>query len=284
MSMEFRKCESCRQLRKDINQFVHDPRSDDWICTLCGAVVKRWIYSERQHTFAHTAPMVPNGYIPAPKDTTKTLHKYGNNMINRFFPQEAREERLIMRLKELGDILDYTENIVSRATVKLKKFPKLKLIRPIEHTLAAILVVSKRSFGHYVNLKHVSAILGFKDLGKSVITVCSTLGLSQRSSPVSYIPRFTQLLGFEYKYVKHVKRHYLHARKKNGSIGSDTLMALVLIRFYIANQSKSKLKSKVDLNYISRITHTSKSSLKGYIEGTGGKCTLFNKKIKLNFI
>ena len=78
--MNFRRCESCRQLRTDINQFVHDTRTDDWICTLCGGVVKRWIYTERQHTFAHTAPMTENGYIPAPKGQVKALHKYGNNM------------------------------------------------------------------------------------------------------------------------------------------------------------------------------------------------------------
>jgi len=283
--MQFKRCESCRQLRTDINQFVHDARTDDWICTLCGGVVKRWIYSERQHTFAHTAPMIDNGYIPATKGDVKALHKYGNNMINRFFPEEAHEDRLIARLKTLGEQLEYSENIINRGIVKLKRFPKLKKIRPIHHTLTAILVVAKRSYGEYVNLKSVSTQMGYPDLGKTVISVCSTLGLSQRSSPVSHIPRLVQLLGFGYKYAKHVKRHYLSARRKNGSIGSDTLMALVLLRFYLANIRKSKVPAKdINLEYIARITHTSKSSLKGYIDGTGGKCTLFNKKNKLNFI
>lgn len=284
MSVQFKRCESCKQLRNDINQFVHDTRSDDWICTLCGAVVKRWIYSERSHTFAHTSEMVPNGYIPPPKETTKALHKYGNNMIDRFFPEEARQDRLIARMKRICEILDYREIVLNRSIVKLKKFPALRKIRPVDHTLAAILVVTKRSLGHYVNLKTVSEQLCFKDIGKAVITVCSTLGLSQRSSPVSFIPRFAQLLGFDYKYVKHIKKHYIASRKRNGSIGSDTLMALVLIRFYMANKHKSKVSPRdIDLNFIAKITHTSKSSLKGYIDGTGGKCTLFNKKTKLNF-
>jgi len=285
MTVQFKKCESCHQLRTDINQFVHDTNTDDWICTLCGGIVRRWIYTERRHSFAHTSPVVENGYVPPPTGQVRKLYKNGINMTNRFFPEEVRENRMIAELKSIGEQLEYSEKIINRGILQIKKFAQLRQIRPIQHTLIAILVVSKRSYNEYVNLKSVASQMNCRDLGKTVISVCSTLGLSQRSSPVSNIPKLVQLLGFNYKYVNHVKKLYLSSRRKNGSIGSDTLLALVLLRFYMANKQKSKVPSKnITLDFIARITHTSKSSLRGYIDCSGGKCTLFNKNIKSNFI
>ena len=275
--LKFKRCENCNELRNDGSQYVFDQRNDDVICRLCGTVVKKWNYSDRSLTFKDTA-VAPKIFVPQ-----DSLQKRGSQMINRFFPEESNKHKLHQKIEKIAELLEYEKNVVNRAKAQIEKFPRITKIRPSNLALASTLVVAKRSFDDYVNLKQVSRILGCNDLGKTVITVCNIMGLSQRSTPVAHIPKFLFMLGFKYKFVKHLKILYKKSRRFNGSIGSDTLMALVLIRFYCANKGKSSVcPSKISIEYIARLTFTSVSSIRGYIDGSGGKCTLYNKNILKN--
>lgn len=272
----FKACEYCKK-KLGPAQFVHDIKSDDWICTNCGCVVKKYIYSDRAHTFAHTnSPAVTFSVSESTKHNTDN-----HQLLSRFFKKEDKEQKLRKKFEHFATLLDYPETVVNGAFAMINKFKELKQIRPFEMTVVACLIIAKRSKEEYVNTKLIESNLSMPGLGKRIISVCNTVGLSQRSDPLHYVPNYVQRLGFKYKYNKHVIRFYKRARKDNGSIGSDTLMALVLYRFFKANSKKSVFRNQLDDNiieHIAEITHTSQSSLIGYIEGTGGKCTLFKQK------
>ena len=270
-NFNFKRCQSCRTLLPNGQQFVHDVRSNDWICTLCGAVVSRYMYGDQEHTYSDTVPVDSSLSTSA----TRLEARGHQRLMDRAFPASKRLDTLYAQLGTLATQLDCSDGVLSRAKVMIEKFPDLLKVRPHNHMLMAVLIVAKRSYGHYVNVKHVSTLLNVDDLGKTVITTCTIMGLSQRSTPESHIPYFTALMGFRYRFNRFIKKLYLQARRKNGSIGSDTLLALVLYKFFMANRTKTTVDCTIE--FIAKITHTSLSSLKGYVDGTGGKCTLFNK-------
>jgi hypothetical protein len=269
--MNFRPCVNCKQ-----KSFVNDTSSGDWICTKCGAVVARWMYGELERTFVESTP-VPK--VPQRGANTALALRQIRTMTDKFFPNERASARQLRILEDAAYTLGYNQRTVNRAQAQLHKFPCLLEIKPVEKTMAAVLIVSKRSLGFFVNVKSASNDMGYNDLGQFVIRVCNTIGLSQRSDPVSSIPYLTELLGFKYKYSVCIRRAFEKYSKENGSVGPLTLLALILFRFWNANRSKSKFKTNsVDLQYIADITHTSLTSLSGYVDGQHADCTLFPKK------
>lgn len=276
----FRKCESCKQYVAP-HQFVHDPHTDDWICTLCGGVVKKWMYSNDNSHFDNAPPLA----LPQSGAQKKTAEQ-GERLLERFFPAEKRKKKMHAKLKHFGELLDVSESVLNRAGAQLTKFPKiLETIRPIDHAIVASIVIAKRSNSEYVNIKTICELLGWPDIGKVVIDVCNIMGLSQRSDPLHNINRLVYGLGLPYNTRKKIIKLYNYAQRSNGSIGSDTLMTLVLIRFFHANRKKSKLPPKMcKLGYFASLTNTSESSLRGYIDGTGGKCDLFHDKNRKKFL
>jgi len=264
--MKFRKCENCCQLKP--GQFVNDGRTEDWICTLCGVVVRKWIYSERQNTFMDSAPTAKAGVG-------------GYNLIQRMTNKMCVEEnRELLRNRTISRFafeLDFNERVANRAQAQVNNFEELRTRRPMKETMLASLIVAKRSLKEYVNVKAIGKRTMMRDLGQHVIAVCKIIGLSQRSDPLLYVHSFVSFFTFPYSYHTHISSRYSAALLLNGSMGTDTLMALVLYRFYEANKRKCLVARNITLDDIAAITFTSPASLQGYVNGTGGKCTLFTK-------
>lgn len=237
------------------------------------------------HTVCHSSPDSHPNERAARKDEMDKQAEIYRRMTQRFCKEEVHQDRREKRLDELAEILQWSERGLdghgSRVTIKAKHFfiksAALRSRRPVRHTAAAVLVVAKRECGDYVNIENVSNRLAIRDLGAHVIAVCKILGLSHRSRIEQTIPGFVTQLGFPYKYTKYISKLFEKYSRENGSMASNTIMALILNRFYETNKSKSKApEGYVSLEYIATITGTSVTTLNAYM--TNGSCSIYPKK------
>jgi transcription initiation factor TFIIIB Brf1 subunit/transcription initiation factor TFIIB len=286
-------CINCRV--RGSRHFVYDERHAELICTNCGAVQSNinshMLYGTTSsfhnpvHTVRHSgADAHPNERAARKGEMDRQAEIY-RRMTQRFCKDDVSQDRREKRIDEFAEILRWSECGLdghgSRVTVKAKhyfiKTPALRGRRPVRYTTAAVLVVAKRECGDYVNVDEVSHRLALKDLGSHVIAVCKILGLSHRSRIEQNIPGFVTRLGFPYKYTKYVSKLFERYSRENGSMASNTIMALILNRFYETNQAKSKApEGYVDLKYISDITGTSITTLNAYM--SNGACSIYPKK------
>lgn len=275
--------------------FVYDERTADLICTNCGAIQRnvnaQYLYgtTNSYHAPVHTVRSAGTDVHPHEKALRKgELDKQAEiwrRMTQRFCKDEVAVDRRERRIDEYAEILQWSEAGLdghsSRVTTKAKhlyiKSAELRRRRPIRPTIVATLVVAKREIGHYVDVDKVAEQVDVDDLGSHVIAVCKILKLSHRSQIDKCIPQFMAGLGFPFKYVKHVKKLYERYSRENGSMASNTIMALILHRFYFANQKRSKTGNfKVTVEYIARMTGTSATTLNSYM--SNGACTIYPTK------
>ena len=278
MSTMFKACENCKK-NKGASQFRHDCVSGDYICTFCGCVVSKYIYNDRELTFtdAKSTPRIHKANMQS--ESRESVQN--EQRLLRFFP-EIRKEKVVQKTTdELAFKLDCNDRCKSRAMAQINKFQKILELPNLKMVLIANLIVSKRSLGYYVNIKYVSKYLNVGDLGKHVMKICKIIGISQLNDPTKNTAYYLSALGFSYKFVARFNKLYTKARTDNGSIGCDTLMALCLIRFFVANETKSSYQSRVDLPYIANLTRVSEISLKSYIDSD--KSTLFTDKNRMSF-
>lgn len=276
---------------------MYDEKYADLICTNCGAVQSninsQMMYGTTSsfhnpvHTVRHSgADSHPNERAAHKSEMDKQAEIY-RRMTQRFSKDEVHQDRREKRLDEFAEILQWSERGLdghgSRVTIKAKHFfirnATLRRRRPVRCTAAAVLVVAKRECGDYVNVDDVSERLAMQDLGSHVIAVCKILGLSHRSRIEQNIPGFVTRLGFPYRYTKYVSKLFERYSRENGSMASNTIMALILNRFYETNKAKSKApEGYVDLDYISTITGTSITTLNAYM--SNGACSIYPARNK----
>lgn len=277
-------CQLCR--KKGPEWFVYDEQTADLICTNCGCVQQKFfaqsIYGNIQsyHNPVHTVVSVPIDSHPQAKYTeTVKLKKQAEldrRMLERWDPEGTAEFKLTRAIEEYGEYLDYNQKIMTRCEHFFIKSKVLQKRRPRSLTVIATLIVAKRQCGDYVNITEISNFVGVGDLGAHVIAVCKILRISHRSRIDKMIPGFVSALGFPYKYNKVLQRLYNKFNRENGAMASNTIMALVLYRFYMTNKTKAKPKvKKVDIEFIAEITGSSVTTLSSYLHN--GKCTVFPK-------
>lgn len=280
---------------RGVHYFVYDERTADLICTNCGVVQgnvnAQFLYgtTSSYHAPVHTVRSAGTDVHPHERAVRKReMDKQAEiwrRMTQRFCKDEMTVDRRERRIDEYAEILQWSEagldGHASRVTTKAKHFyikcAELRRRRPIKPTIVATLVVAKREIGHYVNVDKVAEQVDVDDLGAHVIAVCKILKLSHRSRIDKCIPQFVTGLGFPFKYAKHVNKLYERYSRENGSMASNTIMALILHRFYFANQKRSKTGNvKVTLEYIAQMTGTSVTTLNAYIGN--GSCTIYPSK------
>lgn len=267
---QFKSCENCKILQR--GQFIYDSITDDYICTICGCIVRKFIYSDRKLTYHEKFNSIENL-----KSNKFPNHEKRLLMLNRFFPKIDKLEFYFNKIEKYGQILNFNEIVFNKAKYWLKKFPKLIEIKPRKKVIFILLILSQRSYNYCLDFTNACKILNINGVAKLMLRISKILGVSQLYIPIYNISRLLFLCGFKYKYVKYLKKFYFQAREKNKSIGSDTLIALILIRFYIANKKKSNIPPhKITLKYITKITNTSLASIKSYVFGAI-KNTLFTK-------
>jgi hypothetical protein len=255
---------------------VHDERRDDWICTNCGAVVRQWYYSNCHRTFSETEapPTAKQSYTIRSVLNLQSIQVKANAIACK---EDVKKDRFIAFLYRVATIMELGNRTAETAEGVYRRTPELQQRRPVVATVVALLVVTERSFGRYVNMREVSAITNTSKMGGHVIAVCKILGVSQRSDPANSINKYISIMRFPFKYGAHLLRLYKKTCVDNGSLGTDTVMALVIYRFFKSNREKSDKTRPLTLEDIARMTDTSVPSLRGYIDGTGGKCTIFRK-------
>lgn len=290
-------CQNCRI--RGAENFVYDTRRAELCCLNC-AVVQSKIFSQYLygsvhsytnpvHTVRSTSSDVHPQERARQKKDMEAQAKLYHRMTQRFCKEENAVDKREKQIDQFAEYLGWSDSGLnghqSHVTIKCKGYfirnEELRTRRPKKETIAATLIVAKRSCGHYVDVADISERLDLGDLGGHVIAVCKILGLSQRSSIESQIPGFVMNLGFPFKYKKHVEKLYNRYSIENGAMASNTVMALILHRFYFANKKKSNTgKFEVTIDYIARLTGTSVTTLNTYIQN--GNCTVYPKRKPTN--
>jgi len=269
--MKFSPCENCNQLFP--GQYVHDSRSGDVICTRCGCVARKrrfaylhvGAFSHQHNPVFTTRPVADNRHRGGP---IRTLIRAP--LSDR---RDTQRERL---LAQYGDELDLCERVRARAASILSRY--LKTRTPIPETVAAAIVVARRALGLFANTRATATELGLKDLGPHVAAVARAARLSIRSDVLGAIPLLVQQMGFPVSFERHLRAHYTAAARANANIGANTLMALVLVRFYTANRARSTLRDPLKVpEDMADMTDTSAVSMRAYMSGAR-RCSLFKVK------
>lgn len=270
--MHQRKCENCRQLYE--GQYYHDTEHAELVCTGCGCCQRRYLSENIQHSYTDAKSINPIYTVKSVNGTDLNKKaKLITRMTNRFCKEENAEYTRNEKIKEYAYLLDANQIVIDKCEYYFSKFESLRIRRPKNPTIVATLLVAKRECGIFVDVSDVSSLLMMGDLGAHVIAVCKIIGISQRSKITTNLPYLNDLLGFPYKYVHHIKRLYNVFSKENGSMATNTVMALVLWRFYNANKSKSKRKEDLTLDELAKNTGTTVSTLEGYMYN--GTCTIY---------
>ncbi len=277
--------------------FVYDEKRAELCCIQCGAVQtnfnSQFLYGD---TMAFTNPVHSVRHCGVDSTSHDRAAKKGEldrqaeiyrRMNQRFCKDEVSIERREKKVDEFAEILSWSDRGLngheSRVTIKAKHFfitnDLLRRRRPARQTIAATLIISKRECGDFVDVDSVAKTLAMDDLGTHVLSVCKILNLSHRSRIEQNIPGFVTRLGFPYRYSKYISKLFNRYSKENGSLASNTIMALILKRFYDTNKAKSNFsESFVDLEYISNMTGSSVTTIKAYM--TNGCSTIYKKQPK----
>lgn len=290
-----RPCLNCKV--RGPQHFVYDEKHAELCCTNCGVVQThinaQVLYGDTSsfhnpvHTVRHSVADSHPHERAAKKGEMDRQAEIFRRMTQRFCKDEVSSDRRERCIDEFAEMLQWSERGLdghhSRVTIKCKhyfiKHAALRRRRPVRHTVAATLIVAKRECGDFVDVDMVAKSLHMDDLGSHVIAVCKVLGLSHRSRIEQNIPGFVTKLGFPFKYTKYITKLFERYSRENGSMASNTIMALILTRFYETNKSKSKApEGFVDLEYITSLTGTSETTINAYM--TNGSCTIYPKKQK----
>ena len=290
-----RPCINCKV--RGPQNFVYNEIQAELCCIQCGAIQTnvnyQFLYGD---TMAFTNPVHSVRHCGVDSTSHDRAAKKGEldrqgeifrRMNQRFCKDELSTDRREKKVDEFAEILSWSDRGLngheSRVTIKAKHFfitnELLRRRRPTRQTIAATLIISKRECGDFVDVDSVAKLLAMDDLGSHVLSVCKILKLSHRSRIEQNIPGFVTRLGFPYRYTKYISKLFNRYSKENGSLASNTIMALILKRFYDTNKAKSKFNEDiVDLEYISNMTGSSVTTIKAYM--TNGCSTIYKKQPK----
>ena len=264
---------NCFNCRAQSSYFVYDTQHAELTCTICGVVQtningqllygNNYSYHNPVHTVKH------RGFEKLEYDRLGSLYA---RMTRNICKKEVSINRLHKKIDRINEILDYQERTADHCKLLFKNNSSLRKRKPRSESVAAVLLIVRRKLGFYVNVSKASSLLNMKDLGSHVLSCSKLIKISFRSKIENFIPGFLSQLGFPYKYKKYLDRLYIRYSRENGSMASNTLMGLILWKFYNANLKKSKYPN-IKLKDIASMTGTSVTTLSGYIQKQ--KCTIY---------
>lgn len=250
-----KRCELCKN--KDLRYFVHDMRTDDFICTMCGCCQRNWFMSSENTNYNDPESNPKRAQSSALKTQMNGFHR----LMVRAFPEEERTRKRNNRIKEVCELLDLSPVVLNRATSIYTEFKEeLCAIRPIDHMLVACVVVAARSDKRvFLPMTKVNGyfdqISNISDLTKRV---CKVVGINQRTMILNSVPYVTSTLGMPFKCEKQLTENYKKMCKLAPSMCGETKMALAACRTLKDNAMD------VDLEFIAYLNDTSVVSIKGF--------------------
>ena len=250
------KCKNCRI--KD-NQFVHDVKTDSWICTICGVVATHyWDPDHRNLNYEERGPDVADSY----EDKTVKTEYY--RLMVRAFPKEERDRKRKQILKKMGFKIDAASSIVSRAIILYDNHKEeLTKIKPIKKMLLACLVVASRATkGFFIPLSKVKCMYHNEADDINIFTkkVCDVIGMNQKTFSLASVPYVTSYLRFNIKYEKKLVENFDKIGLIAPSMASETRLAIAACKLLKDNNKE------IDFEYVAFLTDASVTAIKKFFE------------------
>jgi transcription initiation factor TFIIIB Brf1 subunit/transcription initiation factor TFIIB len=193
-------------------------QTDDWICTVCGAVVRKWMLSELHASFQ-------NSEAP-PVHTAKAHNPIHKHMINQKKDFVTRYMPDILRYSE---ILEVESRVCDKVIILLKR-NELKG-RPVHATIVAAFIIVMRHLRFRVDMKKIILLTGFKKLPKRVQQLSKHLGISFRRDVIDNLSYYISYLMIPHKYFKTIKKYINKLKEILCHVGPDTLIAIAIFIF-----------------------------------------------------
>ena len=292
-----RKTKLCKLCKFNENQFVYDASMDDTICRYCGCVQDKGFdgyeyvgYSSPVELMEQDSKkkrlaklyknMMENINDMLSRENKKAAILQNNKLsvekrLETVIFDEIKSRKIVSLISYTANILEFNETVITRAEAIFNNFIILQKIKPLESVVAAVLIITQKEKGLYVNIKAIAEKLRLKRLSKMVNKISNDiLEIDNDTYTISSIPMICEILHIKFKEHQRLRLMFDVASKQNNCIGSDTIMALC---FYIRiKQLKlDKQFPHFTLEFIAEITNTSYNSLQGYVSKKT-KCTLFN--------
>ena len=254
------KCKSCKV--KD-NQFVHDQRTDSWICTVCGVVATHyWNPDHRNLNYEERGPDVEDSH----EDKARKTEYY--RLMVRAFPKEERDRKRKQIIRKMGFKIDAASCIVSRATILYDNHKgELTKVKPTKKMLLACLVVASRATkGFFIPMSQVKNMYHTEadDINTYTKKVCEIIGMNQKTFSLVSVPYVTNHLGFPIKYEKVLVENFNKVGVIAPSMASETRLAIAACKLLKDNDRQ------VDFEFVAYLTDSSVSAIKKFF-GTNKK-------------
>jgi transcription initiation factor TFIIIB Brf1 subunit/transcription initiation factor TFIIB len=225
MSLKFKRCEGCRQKIGDGSNFIHDRMTASIICTLCGVVQRNNGFHE---TIKDNRYFEEQGVAQGFTRTSQRMY----HMTNVCCQKELKKDRVQRQLIKMSDQLDVIERVRDRAWLLFLRNECFFNIRPLTNVIGSALIIASHTLQIHLSLDTVQSLFRLKNLSSTHKDLCKKLRLNLRTTPELLIPLWVSKLGGKYSDNEHVKRLYKQLSRKYRSIGSETLLAGSLLKFY----------------------------------------------------
>ena len=244
------KCKHCHV--KD-NQFVHEQKTDSWICTICGAVALHY-----------WAPDSKNLNYEQPSVAGANVETEYHRLMARAYPKEENDNRRKRMIKRMGFKIDAAFSVISRAIVLYESHKdELVKIKPIKKMLLACLVVASRATtGFFLPMSRVKSMYQKEAEDINIFTkkVCEIIGMNQKTFSLASVSYVTFHLKFPIKYEKVLCENYQKVGLIAPTMASETRLAIAACKLLKDNDKE------IDFNYVAYLTDSYVVSIKKFFE------------------
>lgn len=244
-----------------MNTIIHDPQTDDRVCTNCGVVQQKHYYFTAQNiSYMNSTDETPTKSIYTVRELNK-LDMIQRTVHSMICPEQVKEMKLTHMIQRYSQIMGFGYKEESQCERAFKKYPALRKMRPQSKTIAATLVVIARIDKRYVHVQTVEKSLSLKNLTEYITDVCKILGINQRVMVINAIPSLISYLMLPFNKGERLKHMYQLACRKYPSLGAETRMALCCYKLLqeVGNPHGFTIDMIADLN------NTTTASIKGHL-------------------
>ena len=250
------KCKVCRIKE---NQFIHDIRTDSWICTICGTVATHyWNPDHRNVNFVKQDDV----YTESSSDKRTKNEFY--QLMARAFPKEERDRKRKKIIRDICYKIDAAATISCKAVLLYENHKEeLSKIKPIKKMLlACVIVASRASKGHFVPMSQVKNMYHEEadDINTYAKKVCDVIGMNQKTFSLAGIPYVTNHLRFGIKHEKVLKENFEKMCIIAPSMASETRLAVAACKMLKDNGRD------IDYEYVAYLTDTTETAIKSFLE------------------
>lgn len=248
-----KKCENCRMK----SYYVKDPKTDEWICTTCGTVVRKWwIPSERNVSYAEQPVMVSGS-----SDTKNAKNKYHQLMV-KAFPKEDRINKRKDLIKKMCYKIDASTSITNRALMIYEKhIEELSCLNPIKKMLlACVIVATKTTPNQFIPSVKIKRFYDCSDINRYIKEICRIIGINIKTLALKSVPYIISHLMLPYKCGNDLIKNYEKASLIAPAVSSETRMGVATCKLL------KDRNMKIDYEYVANLTDTTETSIKSFKE------------------